>query len=150
MDRCSRGFWRARIVLSLAAVVLPLLSLPGCNEGCSGRIAVAGQADRARTVEQLAQEVIELGFEERKNPPVGSNEWRFFYVPGGGAAGYSVAISIRTNEAVIPLSFGIAGTNQFSPAGIDLYRRLIQRLQDTYGFANVKGDPVNSCGQSLM
>ena len=137
-----------RPVLSLIILALSATALSACVEGCRVLVLVTGQPDRMRAIERIVQDVVALGFEERKNLPIGADDWRMFYMQSGPAAGYSVGVSIRKSETDVAVTFGVAGTARFSSPGTDLHRRLVQQLQGTFGSAMISTQASDSCQQS--
>jgi hypothetical protein len=137
-----------RSILSVVFLALATVALSACVEGCRVPVVITGQLDRPRAIERVVQDVVALGFEERKNLPIGADEWRMFYMQGGPAAGYSVGVSIRKADPDLTVTFGVAGTPQFSSAGVDLHRRLVERLQGAFGSGSVSTQGSDSCKQS--
>lgn len=146
MDICAR--W---LILPLIPIALSFGALSGCTEGCGARIAIAGQSDRVRAIEQVQRELKALGFEERKNVPVSTDGSRVLDLqPPGATYGYFARISTGEDVGSITVSLVVVGAGRFPPSGIELFKRITQQLESVFDRTVVKPDSESSCGQSLV
>ena len=123
--------------------------LVGCNTGCSARIAVHNQSDWTVLANRVAAAAVQTGFVERApDPRLPNDGWRFFVMPVGPAAGYSVAIPTKSENGM-EVSFGGGGITQFSSEAIALYLSFAKFVQDAFPGGSIAIGNTNSCGQTL-